>query len=296
MATRKHPLLIGIVGVVIALALFFVLVLSVSFFMARKGDILPSEKIGVVPVKGVITDAQSIIDQLRKFRKNQNIKAIVVRIDSPGGGVGPAQEIYREIKKIRQEKEVFASIGSIAASGGYYVACATSKIIANPGSITGSIGVIVEYANIEELMEKIGLKGVVIKSGKYKDILSPFREMSEEERDLIQNVTDSIHDQFISSVAEGRNLEKAQVAAIADGRIFTGLHAQEMGLVDAIGNFYDAIDIAAESVGITGEPEIVYPEKRLSLFDYLFEEVSQRWGQYLCFPYRFRYLSPLQPE
>ena len=261
--------------------------------MGRKGKFSRSDKIAVVPIKGVITDSQTIIDQLDKFKKNRKVKAIVVRIDSPGGGVGPAQEIYEEIKKIRKVKKVVSSIGSIGASGGYYVACATDKIVANPGAITGSIGVIVEYANFKELLKKIGLKGVVIKSGKYKDIMSPLRDMTEDEKGLIQNVINDIHDQFVTAVAEGRHLEKAQVEAIADGRIFTGVQAKKLGLIDALGNFHDATKMAAEMVGLKGEPELIYPEKKHAFLEYFFGKTYQKWEEILNTPYRFNYLLTL---
>ena len=168
MTTKKHPILKGLIGLCVALFLFFFFAIFFSSFFGRERNLSLGEKIGVVPITGVITDSLAIIDQLHEFKKNNKIKAIVVRIDSPGGGVGPSQEIYEEINKIKKEKKVVASIGSLGASGGYYVACACDTIVANAGAITGSIGVIVEYANFEELLGKIGLKGVVLKSGKYK--------------------------------------------------------------------------------------------------------------------------------
>ncbi|MBW1678722.1 MAG: signal peptide peptidase SppA [Deltaproteobacteria bacterium] len=295
MATNKHPIIRGLIGLVLALTIFFLFVVILFSLIGRKGELSLSDKIAIVPIKGVITDSQTIIEQLHKFKKHRKVKAIVIRIDSPGGGVGPSQEIYEEIKKIRKTKRVVASIGSIGASGGYYVACAADKIVANPGAIIGSIGVIVEYANFEKLLEKIGLKRIVIKSGKYKDIMSPLRDITEDEKSLIQNVIDNIQSQFVSAVAEGRNLEKAQVEAIADGRIFTGAQAKELGLIDVLGNFHDAINIAAMMVGIKGEPELIYPEKRYSLLDYLIEKTCQKWEEILCFPYRFSYLLTLNP-
>ena len=170
------------------------------------------------------------------------------------------------------------------------MACATDKIVANPGAITGSIGVIVEYANFEELMKKIGLKGIVIKSGRYKDVMSPLRDITEEEKALIQNVINDIHSQFVAAVAEGRHLEKAQVEAIADGRIFTGAQAKDLGLIDALGNFRDAVTMAVEMVGIEGEPELIYPEKKFSFLDYVFEKAHQKWEEILYIPYKFNYL------
>jgi len=297
MTTKKHPILRGLFGLFLALIIFFLIVVVFSsFFAGGAGDLTLSDKIAVVPIKGVITDAQTIIDQLHKFKKNRKVKAIIVQIDSPGGGVGPSQEIYQEIKKIKEVKKVVSSIGSIGASGGYYVACATDKIVANPGAITGSIGVIVEYANFEDLMEKIGLKGIVIKSGKYKDIMSPLRDITPDEKDLIQNVIDDIHSQFVSAVAEGRNLEESEVRAIADGRIFTGVQAKQLGLIDELGTFRDALDLTAKMVGIKGEPELIYPEKKFSVLDYFSEKTYQKWEELLHFPYKFSYLFSLTPD
>lgn len=290
MAVKKHPILSGLIGLLFALIFFFILVLILSSLIRGKGELFISDRIAVLPITGVITDSQTILEQLGEFKQHRKVKAIVIRIDSPGGGVGPAQEIYEEIKKVRKVKKVVASIGSIGASGGYYVACAADTIIANAGAITGSIGVIVEYANFEELMEKIGLKGIVIKSGKYKDIMSPLRNITEEEKSLIQNVINDIHSQFVAAVAEGRHLEKAKVEAIADGRIFTGAQAKELGLIDVLGNFHDAVQLAAKAVGIKGEPELIYPVKKLSLVDYFVEKTFQKWDEMLHLPYRFSYL------
>jgi len=232
----------------------------------------PGDKIAVIEVEGLITQSRPVIDKLIRYRENDRVKAIVVRIDSPGGSVGPAQEIHEELLKTRDRKAVIASMGSVAASGGYYIACAAHKIVANPGTITGSIGVIIEFANIEELLGKIGLKSVVIKSGKYKDILSPTRELKDEERGLLQAVIDNVHGQFIDAVAAGRNLPREKVAEIADGRILSGAQARQLGLVDELGNLQDALKIAADRAGIQGKPDIIYPEKkRPSLWEFLID-------------------------
>jgi protease-4 len=175
---------------------------------------------------------------------------------------------------------VLASFGGVAASGGYYVACGADKIVANPGSITGSIGVVMQFANLEELLKKIGYKGYVIKSGTHKDIGSPFREMTPEEKELLQGVIDTVHKQFIKAVAEGRNLPIEKVTAIADGRIFAGEQAQALGLVDELGNLEDTIRLAADMAGIKGRPFVVYGrKKRLSLFDSLTESIAQRFKE-----------------
>jgi protease-4 len=187
--------------------------------------------------------------------------------------VAPAQEIHAEVKKAQREKKILVSMGSVAASGGYYIACAADKILANPGSITGSIGVIVESLNVEELLRKLGLQSMVVKSGKHKDIGSPLRSMTEEEKRLLQGVLDSVHDQFIQAVAEGRKLPPEKVREVADGRIFSGDQARALGLVDDLGSLEDTIALAAKMAGIRGEPEVLYPEKkRFSLLDLLLQE------------------------
>jgi protease-4 len=200
----------------------------------------------------------------------------VLRIDSPGGGVVPSQEIHDAVQRVRTKnnKAVIASMGSVAASGGYYIAVATDRIVANPGTLTGSIGVIMEMANVEGLLQKIGVEGVVIKSGKFKDVGSPLRKMSDEERGLLQNVMDDVHKQFIEAVAEGRALELSDVQALADGRIFTGRQAKDAKLVDELGDLEDAIQLAADIVGIEGEPKVVEPRRRFSIRELLESRLS----------------------
>lgn len=270
---RKHPILLGLVVFGVLLGLFLVSLYALSYLSNREESLWGGEKIAIIEVRGVILDPQPVVEKLVKLRKNEKVKAIVLRIDSPGGGVGPAQEIFAEVKKAQKEKKVLVSMGSVAASGGYYIACAADKILANPGSITGSIGVIVESLNVEELLRKLGLRSMVVKSGKHKDLGSPMRPMSEEEKKLLQGVLDSVHEQFIRAVAEGRKLPVEKVRELADGRIFSGEQARELGLVDELGNLEDTLALAATLAGIQGEPEIMYPEKkRFSLFDLLLQE------------------------
>ena len=234
-------------------------------------DLSSDDRIALIRVEGVILDSQTTIGELKRFSENPSVKAIVIRIDSPGGGVVPSQEIYDAVKRIRNKnnKAVIASMGSVAASGGYYIAAATDRIVANPGTLTGSIGVIMETANVEGLLQKIGVEGVVIKSGKYKDVGSPLRKMSADERGLLQAVMDDVHKQFIEAVAEGRSLELRAAQALADGRVFTGRQAKEAKLVDELGDLEDAIQLAAEVVGIEGEPKVVEPRRRFSLREIL---------------------------
>ncbi|MEQ1845844.1 MAG: signal peptide peptidase SppA [Nitrospira sp.] len=239
-------------------------------------DLSTDDRIALIRVEGVILDSQTTIGELKRFSENPSVKAIVIRIDSPGGGVVPSQEIYNAVKQVRSKhnKAVIASMGSVAASGGYYIAAATDRIVANPGTLTGSIGVIMETANVEGLLQKIGVEGVVIKSGKYKDVGSPLRKMSTDERGLLQGVMDDVHKQFIEAVAEGRSLELRAAQALADGRIFTGRQAKEAKLVDELGDLEDAIQLAAEVVGIEGEPKVIEPRRRFSLREILDSKLS----------------------
>ena len=272
---KRKRILIGL-GVIAALLIFF---FTILFFIGRYSGGRSSrftfgDKIAIVEVKGVITQSSGIIEELQQYLEDEGVKAIILRIDSPGGGVGPAQEIYREIIKIKPKKKVVTSMGSVAASGGYYIACASDLIVANPGTITGSIGVIIQFSNFEELLKKIGIKGVVLKSGEHKDIGSPFREMTLEEKRIMQEVLDNVHQQFIQAVAEGRKLDRSKVVPIADGRIMTGEQAKNLGLVDQMGNLQDTIDITAKMVGIVGKPIVLYPKKRISIWELLMRDMA----------------------
>jgi len=239
-------------------------------WMNASSDEISGDSVGVVEIEGAIADARSTIENLRRFRENEDIKAIVVRINSPGGAVGPSQEIYREIRKTVTVKKVVASMGAVAASGGYYAACAADGIVANPGTITGSIGVIMGYTNFRQLLDKIGMVPVVIKSGPYKDTGSPTREMRDDEREILQNITNGIHGQFVTAIADGRKMDRSQVEQLADGRIFTGEDAKLKGLVDRLGNFEDALAWAGEMGGIDGEVVPVYArDEKLTLLRYL---------------------------
>ena len=239
-------------------------------------DLSGEDRIALIRIEGVILDAQETLGELKKFSENPSVKAIVLRIDSPGGGVVPSQEIYDAVRRVRTKsnKAVIASMGSVAASGGYYIAAATDRIVANPGTLTGSIGVIMEMANFEGLLQKIGVEGVVVKSGKYKDVGSPLRKMSDEERGLLQTVMDDVHKQFMEAVAEGRALELTEVQALADGRIFTGRQAKDAKLVDELCNLEDAIQLAADVVGIEGEPKVLEQRRRFSIRELLESKLS----------------------
>lgn len=237
---------------------FLVLVTVLSHFQGGDKFAL-GDKVAIIEVEGMIVSAGKTIERLHAAADDASVKAVVLRIDSPGGGVGPSQEIHDEVVKLVQSKPVVVSMGSLCASGGYYIAAPASRIFANPGTITGSIGVIMEFTNIQDLLDKIGLKNRVVKSGKHKDIGSPVRPMSAEDEAILQSLIDDVHSQFVEAVAAGRKLEVATVKLLADGRIFTGRQAQASGLVDELGNLESAIAAAAEMGGIVGEPKLIYP-------------------------------------
>jgi protease IV len=246
----------------------FLLLMSLVITLFQKS--LPTgNRLALVRIEGPIMDSKSAVDEIRQYVKDGSIKAIVLRIDSPGGAVAPSQEIHAEVKKAAASKSVVVSMGSIAASGGYYIAAPATKILANPGTLTGSIGVIMEIPNLEGLMNKLGVKTEVIKSGKNKDIASAFRSMEKEERELLQGVMDNVHEQFIKAVSEGRKIGMDELREIADGRIFTGEQAQTYGLVDQLGTLDDAVKTAASLSGIKDEPEVIEKKDKLSLIELL---------------------------
>jgi len=279
---KRNPVLI-VVGTAAALGLVFVLFLAfASFLTGNRGSSSPlpgvgSDKVALVKIEGLLVTSENVVEELHDYAEDGSIKAIVLRIDSPGGGVVASQEIYNAVKNARKEgKKVVVSMGSVAASGGYYIAAAADKIVANPGTLTGSIGVIMEFASVEKLLEKIGVKGMVVKAGQYKDMGSPFRDMTDPEKKLLQGVIDDVHAQFIDAVAEGRRLPVEDVKAIADGRIFTGRQALALKLVDRIGDLTDSIALAGTLAGIKGKPRIVEKKKKIPFLDYLREE-SAAW-------------------
>jgi protease-4 len=242
--------------------LFFVGLSGVVLALLGKGSIFgPREKVGVVEIRGILTESRTIIKQLDRFRDDNSIKAIVLRINSPGGAVGPAQEILREVEKVRRQKKIVASLGTVAASGGYYIACGANLIMADRGTATGSIGVIIQFTNVEGLTKKLGLNFFNLHAGKYKDIGSPFRPMSPEDKAYLQGLLDNIYQQFLSDVSRNRKIPLAKVRTLAEGRIYTGEQAKEIGLVDTFGNLPDAIEKAGRLGGIKGKVEAVYPQK-----------------------------------
>ena len=253
--------------------IILIVVIGVVFFLLIGRTLVQSgsigDKVAVIDITGTISRTQTTIGQIHKYRDDEAIKAIVLRINSPGGSVAPVQEIHSELKKL--EKPIVASMGSTAASGGYYIAAIADEILANPGTLTGSIGVIMQFTKLKGLYEKVGLEQQVVKSGKFKDTGSPVRDMTDEERELLQATLDDVHNQFIDAVFEGRQeyLTREEIVALADGRIFSGQQALEHRLVDQLGNLPDAIERAGELGGIEGKPKVVRTERKTSMLERL---------------------------
>ena len=265
-------LLVGTVGTI---ALAFIVV-----NMAMSGDDMNIASlgghVGLVELVGEITESETVVDQLDRMQRDPSVKAVVLRVDSPGGGVAASQEIYDAVQRVKDEgKPVIASMGGVAASGGYYVACAADSIIANPGTLTGSIGVIMSFPNTEELFRKVGVHFETIKTGKFKDVGSMWRPMTDEERTLLQGVLGNVYDQFIDAIVDGRGMKKEDILPYADGRIFSGDQALEYGFVDKLGSLEDAIEMASSMVKIEGRPSVVRKERRrVSLFDFFDEKMN----------------------
>ncbi len=283
---KRKVFLLAFVGCV--LLVFVLLLLRGDVFFVKR------EKIGVLEIKGVIESSEEVLKELKAFEEDSTIKAILLRIDSPGGSVGASQEIWKEVLRIREKKPVVASLGNVAASGAYYVACAASKVVANPGTLTGSIGVVMYFTDLEELMRKIGIKTHVIKSGSYKDTGSPFRGLTPQEKELLQGLLNEVHEQFVKAVSQSRNLPIEKAKEIADGRLLSGEEALRLKLVDELGSFEDALRVAKELGGIKGEPELVYPKRKVSLLKLLLEGfgkgsledlLPRRWGFYYIFEF-----------
>jgi len=271
---KRKRIWVGLGVIVVLLVIFFSALLFIGRMTEQRRPFSFGDKIAIVEIKGIITQSTEIIEEMRQYADDETVKAVILRIDSPGGGVGPSQEIHREVVKLKTKKKVLASMGSVAASGGYYIACASDLIVANPGTITGSIGVVMEFTNLEELLKKIGVKGVVLKGGEHKDIGSPFREMTPGEKRIMQDVIDNVHQQFIKAVAEGRKMDQAKVVPVADGRIFTGEQAKQFGLVDEMGNLEDTVDMAARLVKIDGRPTVIYPRRKFTIWEMLAKEMA----------------------
>jgi protease IV len=274
---KNKWLWLGLIITGIVFIFFMASIFIIAF--ATDGERFPAlgEGIGLIEVKGLILDSEETVKQLNDLKKNDRVKAVVLRIDSPGGVVGPSQEIYAEVKKLGARKKVVVSMGSLAASGGYYIAAPAAMIMANPGTITGSIGVLMKFSNIEGVMSKVGMKAFTLKTGSYKDAGSPTRPMTDQDKAMLQNVIDNAHSQFVKAVADGRKLPLEEVRKIADGRILTGEQALALRLIDKIGTLQDAVEEAGKMAGIKGEPQVIRPaRKKRLLLDMLVEESASR--------------------
>ncbi len=281
---KKHPLLKGLGILFLSVMVFFVAVFFYAYLTGGDAQVLSllgGDGIGVLQIEGAINDSREALHNLKRFAETKGIRAVVVRIDSPGGGVAPTQEIHEEIEKLRKKKPVIASLGGMATSGGYYIASACDQVVANPGTLTGSIGVIMELGNVEELMQKLGLKGTSIKSGPHKDIGSPLRPLTPEGRAILQSLVDNVHGQFVNAVAKGRRMPQDKIRALADGRVYSGEQAKRLGLVDLLGNMEDAIDLAAKRAGIKKVPQLIYSrgEEKSWWEKLLFSSFGMRWGK-----------------
>ena len=273
-------------GIFISLIVIAIMFLAISFLYLAKvtsssGDRYYEQtgggggKIAVVNLDFTILSSESIVRQFKKYGEDKSIKAIILKVNTPGGGVAASQEMYEIIKQTRDSgKPVIVSISSLGASGGYYAACGGSIIIADPGSLVGSIGVIMNFMNFKDLAEKIGVSQTIIKSGDLKDAGNPLREINEKDKEYFQSIVDDSFDQFLEVVSKARNMDKEKLKEYADGRVFTGRQAKNIGLIDSLGTFEDAIRIASRMGGITGEPSIIKEKERLSLFERIVEGYS----------------------
>lgn len=255
----KKKVLIPVI-VVASVVLIVVFLALMSVYRASKGSIMKNNEIGVLEVKGVILEPDDILKKIKDLKERDSVKGVVVRIDSPGGGISASQEIFHELKTLDKVKPVIASFSSVAASGGYYVALGARTIFSNEGSLTGSIGVIMQLANLEKLYEFIKVSPITIKSGKFKDIGNSSRKMTPEEREFLQRLSDNMHKQFKAAVSSARNIPISEVNAFADGRVFSGEQALQMKLVDFIGTFGDAVNYAAKVSKAGTDPELYYPK------------------------------------
>lgn len=275
---KTRDILVGLVIASVALIFLVMVFISVwSLTHQQSGAFFPGgDKIAIIEIEGVIESSDDIVRQLKKYGEDKSIPCIVIRINSPGGGVAPSQEIYEQIKKVREGGTyVIASLSTIAASGGYYIASAADSIVANPGTLTGSIGVIFSFLTFEGLMDKVGVQYEVVKAGELKDVGNFSREMTQKEHEMLQAALDDVYDQFVMAVAEGRNIDIAQVEELADGSVFTGNQALNFGLVDKLGSFEDAIIMAGNMSGLGDNPRTVREYLRKpNIIDLLSEKVS----------------------
>lgn len=274
MTSRRRTLALAL-GAIVGVLLLVVMTLWVLLATLEGTGLPGGQKLAIVELEGLILESEPLVRELQEHQDNPSVRAMVLRINSPGGVVGPTQEIYAAVKRFRKAgKPVVASLGSVAASGGYYVATAADRIYANPGTLTGSIGVVMQMANVEGLLKKVGVEYVVVKSGRYKDIGNFARAMSPEERKILQALLDDVYNQFVDAVAQGRELDRQAVLGFADGRVVSGQAAKEIGMLDALGGLEDAIEGAAQLAGLPKRPKLILPRRRFSLWSLLLNQMG----------------------
>ncbi len=276
MASRGRTIAIAL-GVVAGVLVLLVGTVWVFLALLEGPGFPGGQKVAIAELQGIILESEPLVRELQGHQDNPSVRAVVLRINSPGGVVAPTQEIYAAVQRLRKAgKPVVASLGALAASGGYYVATAADRIYANPGTLTGSIGVIMQMANVEGLLKKVGVNYVVVKSGQYKDLGNVARAMSPEERKILQTLLDDVYDQFVDAVARGRGLDRPTVLSFADGRIVSGHQAKDLGMVDVLGGLEDAIEGAAKLTGLPERPKVILPRRPFSLWNLLRSQLG--WG------------------
>ncbi len=274
MASRWRTVMLAL-GVTAAVLVVFLLTVWVLMAVLENGAFPGGPRVAIVEVEGIILDGDAVVRELREHMDNPAVRAVVLRVNSPGGVVGPTQEIAAAVQRLRAAKKpVVASLGAVAASGGYYVATAADRIYADPGTLTGSIGVVMQMANVGGLLKKVGVDYVVVKAGRYKDVGNFARTMSPEERQILQALLDDVYAQFVDAVARGRGLDRQTVLGFADGRIYSGQQARALKMVDELGGMQDAIEGAAKLAGLPARPKLIYPRRRFSLIDLLKNELG----------------------
>lgn len=290
---RRHPILFSFVLISACFLFLILLFFTVSFFVSDPDSrSFGGDAVAILPIEGPIFDSLESLKKLERFRKDDSIKAVVLRIDTPGGAVAPSQEIFEEIKKIKSEKKiVVVSMGTLAASGGYYIAVAADKILASPGTITGSIGVIMEDFDLQGLLKLAHLDSRVLKSGKFKDAGSPFRPMTLEERAFLQNVLDNMYAQFKQAVSEQRHIPMEKINELAEGKIYTGEQALALGLIDGLGNLYDAIDMAKKLAGLSSDASVIWPKTKSSFWSWLADSASTEMTKNILETFSKRYFN-----
>jgi protease IV len=280
MATMRNRMLLWLLlgGGAFVLLAVVALSLVIAYGGQGGGDLAFGDRIQVVDVEGELVDSRPILEQLKRYEDTKSVNAILLNVDSPGGGVAVSQEIHKEIKRLREEKGkiIVAYMSSVGASGAYYISAPATKIVANPGTVVGSIGVIAEWTNYGDLMQWAKLKDVIFKTGEFKDTGTPTRALTDREKAYFQGLIDDMHVQFVEAVADGRKMDVAQVQSLADGRVFTGRDAREKKLIDEVGNFQDAVNLTASLAGITGKPNLLrVTRQRVTLLDVLTGDVSR---------------------